>query len=82
MKIFIEGDRSKAFCNRCSDLVQTTFIRRDVSFSDGKGVAVNILVAVCDNCKELVAIPAQSTPAIAQARGSYTIAGQATNNRF
>ena len=68
MKIFQVGDKSKAFCNHCSDLVGTTFLRRDVPFSDGKGLAKSILVGACDTCGQTVSIPAQSTPAISKAR--------------
>lgn len=68
MKLFLEGDKSKALCERCACIVQTTFKRRDVPFSDASGVAKNILVAVCDRCGDMVATPAQSTPAIARAR--------------
>jgi len=67
-KLFQEGDKSKAICSHCAELVGTTFVRRDVPFSDGKGSAKDILVAVCDVCHEVVATPAQSTPAIREAR--------------
>ena len=68
MKLFLEGDKSKAICERCAAVVHTTFMRRDVPFSDASGVAKNILVGVCDVCGDVVSIPAQSTPAIARAR--------------
>ncbi|HEV3422394.1 MAG TPA: hypothetical protein VG105_01155 [Paraburkholderia sp.] len=67
-KLYEEGEKSKAICERCQQLVSTTFVRRDVPFSDGTGEASNILAAVCDHCDEVVAIPAQSTPAIREAR--------------
>lgn len=68
MKIFQDGDNSQAFCSHCSDLVSTTFVRRDVPFSDGKGLAKSILVGACITCGQTVSIPAQSTPAISKAR--------------
>ena len=68
MKIYQEGDKGKAFCADCSALVSTTFLRRDVPFSDGQGLAKHILVAACDACGQTVAVPAQSTPAISKAR--------------
>lgn len=67
-KLFHEGDKSQAICSRCGGLVDTTFIRRDVRFSDGNGLATDILVAVCDVCDDVVAVPSQSTPAIREAR--------------
>lgn len=67
-KLFQEGDKSKAICADCGKLVSTTFVRRDVAFSDGKGLAKDILVGVCDRCDAVVSTPAQSTPAIREAR--------------
>lgn len=68
MKLFLDGDCSKALCSHCAKVVKTVFVRRDVPFSDGEGMAKNILVGVCDVCNAVVSIPAQSTPAIAEAR--------------
>jgi len=68
MKIFHDGDHGKALCADCDDVVRTTYRRRDVPFSDGNGMARNILVGLCDRCGATVAIPAQSTPAISKAR--------------
>lgn len=65
---FHEGDRGKAICSSCEKLVGTTFVRRDVSFSDGGETAKNILVAICNLCGEVVAIPGESTVAIRAAR--------------
>ncbi|WP_416760548.1 hypothetical protein ACNI65_00225 [Roseateles sp. So40a] len=72
MKIFHEGDRGKAFCTDCEDVVTTTYARRDVPFSDGRGHARNLLVGVCDRCGTTVAIPAQAMSAIAKARKAVT----------
>ena len=67
-KLYEEGEKSKAICETCDQIVTTTFVRRDVPVSDGNGEAKNILVSVCDLCDEMVAVPAQSTPAIREAR--------------
>jgi len=67
-RLYVEGDKSKAICPHCKEIVATTFRRRDVPFSDGKGSARDILVSVCDTCDTVLAIPAQSTPAIKEAR--------------
>lgn len=64
MKLFKEGDKSKAICSSCEDVVSTTFKYRDVPFSDGVGCVKNILVSVCDCCGQVVATPPQSTPTI------------------
>lgn len=69
MKLFQEGDRSKAVCKHCTRVVGTTFVRRDVPFSENpEMVAKNILVGACDACGATVSIPAQSTPAISKVR--------------
>lgn len=58
------GGKSKAICDNCKGVVPTTFTVRDVPFSDWSVIAEGILVAVCDHCDDVVAIPAQSTPSI------------------
>ncbi len=68
MKLFIDGEKSRAICSHCKDMVPVTFMRRDVPFSDGKGAAQDILVGVCGVCDQVVSIPAQSTPAISESR--------------
>ena len=62
------GDKSRAVCESCESVVSTTFAVRDVSFSDGVGTAKDILVAVCDLCDDVVAIPAQSVISISEIR--------------
>jgi hypothetical protein len=62
------GEHSEAYCWKCAKFVKTTAGNRDVPFSDGLGIAPDILVFVCDDCDEVCAIPSQSTPAIAAAR--------------
>ncbi|ATQ75544.1 hypothetical protein CR152_14205 [Massilia violaceinigra] len=68
MKLLNVGDKSKAICYDCNELVHTTYKRRDVPFSDGVGVAKDILAGVCDICDRVVSTPAQSTPAIKASR--------------
>jgi len=68
MKILLEGDAGKALCEHCKAVVQTHYVRRDVPFSDGQGMARDILVGACSQCDTVVAIPPQSTPAIREAR--------------
>ena len=72
MKLYRDGDRSRAFCADCAKVVSTVFTRRDVPFSDGKGVVKNILAGTCEHCGQVVTIPAQSAPAIAEARARET----------
>ncbi|MFC4274316.1 hypothetical protein [Achromobacter aloeverae] len=65
---FLDGDKSKAICPHCKALVSTTFCRRDIPFESGNDVVKDLLVAVCDTCRGIVATPAQSTPAIHEAK--------------
>lgn len=64
MKIFKEGEKSKGICQICKQQVSTTFEVTSVPLSSGKGVVDNILAAICDQCKNVVSIPHQSTPRI------------------
>lgn len=54
------GDKQKTICYNCSELTQSTFSRRDVSLSGTDIVAKNILVASCDVCGWVTAMPHQS----------------------
>lgn len=69
MKLYRAGDKSKALCETCQAVVDTTFCYRDVPFDTPPGVVKGILVASCNTCGSVVAIPAQSTPAIKGALG-------------
>ena len=71
MKLHYEGEKGRAVCGK-DGLSTITFARADVPFSDGEGLARDILVGVCDRCGDVVAIPPQSTPAIKAAREKAT----------
>lgn len=71
MKLHYEGEKGRAICSK-DGLSAMTFARADVPFSDGEGLARDILVGVCDRCGDVVAIPPQSTPAIKAAREKAT----------
>lgn len=73
MKLHYPGETGTAICE-ADGLVSTTYGYRDVPFSDGSGLARNILVGICDRCGETVALPPQSTPAIKAAREKATVA--------
>lgn len=64
MRILKVGDKSKAMCEDCCSLVNTTFQLRNIPFSDGRGLVKNVLAGVCDQCESVVSVPHQSTPAI------------------
>jgi hypothetical protein len=67
MKNYREADKGRAMCEN-DGLVTTTFAFRDVPFRDGSGTVNGILVAVCDKCGEVVAVPPQAMPAIKAVR--------------
>ena len=67
MKIYLETEKGRALCER-DGLVTTTFTFRDVPFRNGLDSVSNILVAVCDECGDIVAIPPQSSLEIKTAR--------------
>lgn len=68
MKLFHAGEHSKAICETCGKVQTTTFMYRDVPFSDTPGMAKDILVGVCNGCDQVLSIPAQSTAAIRSAK--------------
>jgi len=57
------GDHSRAICSHCQKIVTTTFQRRDLVLTKTERTLHDILVAVCDECGETVAVPASSTEA-------------------
>ena len=63
-KKFKPGDRSRAVCQYCFKVVTTVFEYRDVPFDHRPGIVRDCLVAICEECNKITAIPAQSTPAI------------------
>lgn len=71
MRTLKSGDKGKAICAGCG-LIGTTYLHRNVPFSDGVGIAKNILAGVCDGCGQVVAIPAQSAEDIRKARFEAT----------
>ena len=54
------GDKQQTICYNCSELTQSTFAHRDVSLSGTDVVAKNVLVASCDVCGWITALPNQS----------------------
>ena len=71
VKIYKVGNKSKAICHFCKDLVGTTFGYHTVPFNNGYGSVSNIMAATCDQCGSVVSIPAQSTTAIKKAYETF-----------
>jgi hypothetical protein len=72
MKLWREGERSRAVCESCGRLVTTRFERRTVDLEDPEVSVPEVLVAICQVCGEIVAIPHQSTPRLQEARRGIT----------
>jgi RNase P subunit RPR2 len=68
MKPQFEGEHGRAICEHCQQIVTATYVRRNMPFSDGRGEAKDVLARVCDVCDTIVVFPAQSTPALKEAR--------------
>ena len=66
MKMQQKSEKIEAICESCSKLVTTTTDRRTIPFSDNAGEVKDILVDVCSECDEVVAIPPKSLPEINQ----------------
>lgn len=66
MQILKVGDSQKAACEHCRSFKTATFMLKDVPFSDGSGLAKNVLAGVCEGCGQVILLPHQSTPAVKQ----------------
>ena len=67
MKLLASGDTAAAICDR-DGMVMASYQYRDVPFSEGHGLAKDILAGVCPACDRVIITPPQSTPAIHRAR--------------
>ena len=68
MKLWQDGDRSRGVCEQCKRLVTTRFERRTVRLESPEAAIPDVLVAVCESCGEIVAIPHQSSLRLQEAR--------------
>lgn len=70
MEIFKEGDKSRGICEHCKKISETTFQVKTSTIQDGAKLlrVPDILVAVCDTCDRVTAIPQQSFAAVAEHR--------------
>ena len=59
MKIVKEHNKSKAMCEHCKSLVETTFQYREVTLNDNSAIVENVLVGVCNSCDRVVSMPHQ-----------------------
>ena len=70
MRILKEGDKSKAICPKCKDIMSITYRYADFNY---KGhVIKNVLRGYCDECGEVVSFPHQSTLKIREFNESHS----------
>lgn len=67
MKIWKDGERSRAICPRCERRTGIQFGRRTVELSAPAVKAEDVLVGVCLECDGIAVIPRQSTPRLKEA---------------
>jgi hypothetical protein len=68
LKMWHEGDRSQALCVKCGDWRETEFQYRTFRLEKSKTNVPDVLVAVCIECGEIVAVPHQSSRTLRAAR--------------
>ncbi len=68
MRMLQEGQRGLAICPNCKGIVEIRYEYRTNHLEESDLDVENVLVGVCEECDEVVSIPAQSTPKLKQAR--------------
>jgi hypothetical protein len=67
MKIWKDGEKSRALCPSCERKTEVVFQRRDVTLSPPEVKTSDVLVAICVQCEGIALIPHQSTPKLREA---------------
>ncbi len=67
MGYFSEGETIRGFCSNCRKHVNSTYVQRSLPIENGLGLIRNALLLICNECDEVIAIPAQSEDAIKSA---------------
>jgi len=68
MHLYREGELSEGLCARCEARVTTRFAVRTVRLHESGIDVPGVLAAVCQQCGEIVSLPAQSAPRLREAR--------------
>ena len=72
-----EGAKSPGPCGYCNKVVPSTLTKVTLSLCEGLEEVENVLVDVCDECGNMISIPAQSLPPIQQAHKRIDESGMA-----
>ena len=67
MNEYQEGTKSSSPCAFCDKIVPATLTNVTLSLCKGLEEVENVLVRICDECGNKIAVPAQSLPSIQQA---------------
>ena len=62
-----EGSKSGSLCATCEKKVLSTLKNETISLCEGLEEVENVLVAVCDVCGNMTAVPAKSLPPLQDA---------------
>jgi hypothetical protein len=68
MRLYQDGERSAGICERCRSKVTTRMVYRDYVPTGWDRLVPDVLVAVCDQCGQVVSVPQQSMPRVNEYR--------------
>ena len=71
-----DGAKSPGPCGYCKKVVPSTLTKVTLSLCEGLEEIENVLVRICDECRNMISIPAQSLPPIHQARRKIIESGR------
>ena len=74
-----DGAKSPGPCGYCKKVVPSTLTKVTLSLCEGLEEVENVLVDVCDECGNMISIPAQSLPPIQQAHKKIDESGMVSN---
>ena len=74
-----EGAKSPGPCGYCKKVVPSTLTKVTLSLCEGLEEVENVLVDVCDECGNMISIPAQSLPPIQQAHKKIDESGMVSD---
>ena len=76
-----EGAKCTAVCGYCNKSVPATLTNVTLSLCEGIEEVKDVLVDTCDECGNMIAIPARSLPPIRQACKKLVESGRVSNGK-
>ena len=77
MYVYQEGEKTNSVCAFCEKSVTSTLTNVTLSLCEGLEEVENVLVRICDECGNMVSIPARSLPPIQLAHKRIDESGMA-----